>query len=314
MELRQLEYFLATVRAGTISEAARTLYLTQPSLSAQIRKLERELGGPLFVRLGRTLSLTPAGIALIPYAEDVLRRVEQSKQEVRRTIALHTGRLILGAIPSFDAAVLPRVLREFGTLHPEIEVSIREADVASAFEGMILQGDLDLAIQLLPCRHKDLESALLVREPIVLFVPPDHPLAERTSVAIEDLEHEPFVTLREGHGLRKHLFSLCRAAGFQPKISFETTQLGSVREMVLSGRGLAMMPRMLVSESVPWLYLERPEAYREVGVIWRRGAELSLVAQTFLQFLIRATRASRPPRDELTEEHAPRGVPAQALG
>ncbi len=294
MELRQLEYFVTAAREGTISQAARTLYLAQPSLSAQIRKLERELGSPLFARLGRRLALTPAGETFLPFAETVLATVREGKQQVKRTIALHAGRIRLGALPSIDAALLPKLLREFGALQPEIEVLVHEADVASQFETLVHRGDLDLAIKRLPCQREDLESRLLVREPIILFVPPGHRLASQTSVSVGALVGESFVTMKEGHGLRSHLFALCRAAGFEPRISFETAQLDSVREMVLAGRGLAMMPRMLATNAVPWLLLDSPDAYREIGVIWKPGRAFPPAAKIFLDFLVCATEPMRP--------------------
>ena len=294
MEMRQIEYFVTAHREGTISQAARVLHLAQPSLSAQIRKLERELGSPVFARLGRRLALTPAGETFLPYAERVLAAVADGKREVRTTVGRHAGHVSMGTLPSVDAALLPKLLRNYAEERPETRIDVFESNSANEFEGQVHRGELDLAIQRLPLHRPDLACRLLVREPLLLLVPPGHRLADRLSATMEELRDEPFVVMKQGHGLRNHVFELCRAAGFEPRISLESNQLDGVREMVAAGWGLAIVPQMLAVGSVPWLRIDSANAIREIGVIWRPGPTFSTAANDFLEFLLRSTASLRP--------------------
>jgi LysR family hydrogen peroxide-inducible transcriptional activator len=243
MELHQFRYFVTVVREGTFTRAAERLYITQPSLSEQIRKLETELGSPLFQRLGRRLALTSAGEAFLPHAERVLLEVEQARARVQEVRGLRLGRLSIGVLPSAAARLLPALLAEFRSRHPGVEVVLREEAVSADAEHLVHEGALDLAIIRLPRRRVDLEERFLVREPMVLVVAPGHRLADRRSVALAELAEEPFVAMRSGHGLRELLERQCREAGFEPRIVFETGQLASAVGLVLAGAGVAVVPR-----------------------------------------------------------------------
>ncbi len=187
MELHQLRYFMAVVREGTFTRAAERLYITQPSLSEQIRKLETELGTLLFQRLGRRLALTGAGEAFLPHAEKVMFEVEQARARVREFSGLRRGRLSIGVLHSPAARLLPVFLAEFRRVHPGVELVLREEGVSADLEQLVHDGVLDLAIIRLPKRRPDLEVKLLVREPMVLVVPPGHRLSDRRSVALAEL-------------------------------------------------------------------------------------------------------------------------------
>src|SRR5205085_12148063 len=194
MELHQLRYFMTVVREGTFTRAAERLYIAQPSLSEQIRKLETELGCQLFQRLGRRLALTSAGEALRPHAEKVLFEVEQARTRVQEVRGLRRGRVSIGVLPSPAARLLPRFLAEFRREHPGVEVVLREENASADFEQLVHEGVLDLAVIRLPKRRPDLDVWFLFREPMVVVVPPDHGLADRASLALGELADEPFVT------------------------------------------------------------------------------------------------------------------------
>jgi LysR family hydrogen peroxide-inducible transcriptional activator len=288
MEMHQLRYFVTVVREGTFTKAAERLYITQPSLSEQIRKLETELGGPLFQRLGRKLALTDAGEALLPHAEKVMFEVEQARARVQEVRGLRRGRLSIGVLPSAAARLLPTFLAEFQRRYPGVEVALREETVSVDFEQMVHDGLLDLAIIRLPKRRANLEERFLVREPMLLVVPPGHRLSERRSVALADLSGESFVTMKPGHGLRELLERFCRQAGFEPRIVFETGQLGSVVGLVLAGMGVTVVPRMAAGQEGRRITVRDRYAYRDLGVIWRQGQPLSPPATVFLDMLRRS--------------------------
>jgi len=301
VELHQLRYFVTVVREGTFTKAAERLYITQPSLSEQIRKLETELGSPLFQRLGRRLALTSAGEALLPHAERVMFEVQQAHSHVQEVLGLRRGRLTIGVLPSAAARLLPKFLAEFRERHPGVEVALREEDVSAEFEAMVHDGTLDLAIIRLPKRRPDLEVKFLVREPMVLVVPPGHRLGERRSIALAELAGESFVTMKTGYGLRELLDRFCRQAGFEPRIVFETGQLGSVVGLVLAGVGVTVVPQMAAGQEGRRIRVRDRYAYRELGVIWRQGQQLAPAARIFLDMLRRSA-------DVEVHERAPRAA------
>ena len=288
MELHQLRYFVSVVREGTFTRAAERLYLTQPSLSEQIRKLEGELGSPLFERLGRTLALTDAGSAFLPHAERILFEVEQARLRIQEVRGLRRGRLSIGVLPSPAARLLPRFLAEFRRRHPQVEVVLHEENVSAHFEEMVHDGRLDLAIIRLPKRRADLEAKFLLREPMVLVLPPGHRLGGKRAVSLSEVAQEPFVAMKDGYGLRELLRSVCQKAGFEPRIGVETSQLGSVVGLVLAGVGVTVLPEMAAGSEGRRVRIRDPYAYRDLGVIWRQGQPLAPAASAFLDMLRRS--------------------------
>lgn len=289
MELHQLRYFVTVVRDGTFTRAAERLYITQPSLSEQIRKLETELGSPLFQRLGRKLALTSAGESFLPHAEKVMFEVEQARARVQEVRGLRRGRLSMGVLPSAAARLLPKFLAEFRHQHPGVEVTLREENDSIEFEQMVHDGVLDLAIVRLPVqRRTDLEVEFLVREPMVMVAPLGHRLGDKRSVALSELATEPFVTMKPGHGLRECLHRFCRQAGFEPHIVFEAGHLGSVMGLVLAGVGITVVPRMAAGSEGRRVRVRDSFAFRDLGVIWRQGQPLAPAARIFLDMLRRS--------------------------
>jgi LysR family hydrogen peroxide-inducible transcriptional activator len=289
MELHQLRYFVTVVRDGTFTKAAERLYITQPSLSEQIRKLETELGSPLFQRLGRKLALTNAGESFLPHAEKVIFEVEQARARVQEVRGLRRGRLSIGVLPSVSARLLPKFLAEFRHKHPGIDVSLREENDSIEFEQMVHEGVLDLAIVRLPVRRRnDLDAEFLVREPLVMVAPPGHRLGDKRSVSLAELANESFVAMKPGHGLRECLQRYCRQAGFDPRIVFEAGHMGSLIGLVLAGVGITVVPRMAAGTEGKRVRIRDAYAFRDLGVIWRQGQPLSPPARIFLDMVRRS--------------------------
>jgi DNA-binding transcriptional LysR family regulator len=313
VELHQLRYFVTVVSTGTFTRAAERLYITQPSLSEQIRKLEAELGTSLFERLGRSLRLTSAGEVFLPHAERVLLEVEEARRRVREVLGVHRGHLGLGSLPGPAVRLLPRLLAEFHRRHPGIDVTLREEDSSPRLEDAIHRGELDLAIVRVPGRRSDLESRPLVREPMVAVTSAEHALARRHDVRLAELAHEPFVALRRGHELRDLLEEVCRGAGFQPRIVLETGRAGTATALAASGFGVTVLPRMVVGRDGHRVAVQDPHAIRELGVVWARGRSLAPAAVAFLGILSRRSlkgtaRSSSGPRRQPSRSRASWGT------
>src|ERR1051326_4130301 len=198
MEMHQLTYFESVSRHLHFTRAAEELNVAQPAVSQQIRKLEAELGAPLFHRMKRHVALTEAGETFLPHARAVLQRLEEARLEVQELSGLRKGRLAVGAPPSVGTHLLPRALAAFSRRHPGIALAFREAG-SRTLVNLLENGDLDLAVVIQPIRHPALEALPLLEEELLLAVPRTHALASgRGRVRLAQLRDEPFVLLREG--------------------------------------------------------------------------------------------------------------------
>lgn len=291
MELHQLRYFAAVAREGSVTRAAAALFLAQPSLSIQIRKLEQEVGAQLFERLARRVVLTAAGEALLEHAERALAEVERGRECVMDVVELRRGRVAVGVLPSVGAHLLPAILATFRRDHPGIAVRLVEHDVSREFEQMVHSGELDLATTRMPATLAGLEARPLVHEQMMVLVPPDHPLRGRSGVHLRELADEDFVCMRSGYGLRELADALCAAAGFTPRVVIETGQLSIVHGMVRNGIGVALLPRLAARGVADVVPVADRAAHRELGVVWRRGSLVSPPVAAFLELLLAAAPA-----------------------
>jgi LysR family hydrogen peroxide-inducible transcriptional activator len=289
VEVHQLRYFVTAARVGTITRAAESLYVSQPALSEQIRKLERELGTALFERLGRRLVLTAAGEALLPHAERALFEVEEGRMRVREVLGLRRGRVAVGVLPSVAGTLLPSALAGFRHGHPGVDLVLREEPSAIS-ERMVHAGELDLAVIRLPATRRDLEHRTLATEHMVALVAPDHRLAGRTTVKALELSDEDFVAVKAGNGMRELMVDVCRPAGFEPRIAVETSQLSSVLAMVGAGMGITILSQMAAANTRHQLLIEDQWAKRELAVCYRPRQPLSPAALAFVDLLLDAGR------------------------
>ena len=247
MELHQLRYFLAVFREGTFSRAAETLSLAQPSLSEQIRKLESELGSDLFERTSRRLIPTPAAEALRPYAERMLADMVEARARVHDVAALQGGRVRLGVLPSLGAHLMPDAIADFQRRYPSVEMQLVEGVASRTLAMMVEAGEIDIAVVRLEEPAPALNASLLLRDPMLALVPPDHPLAGRRRVWLSDLADEPFLTLKPGYGLRTLMLRLLEQAGIHPRIVLEVSQLDFLRGLVQAGMGVTVLPELACS-------------------------------------------------------------------
>jgi DNA-binding transcriptional LysR family regulator len=271
-----------------MTQAAASLFLAQPTLSIQIRKLEQEVGAKLFERLARRVVLTAAGEAFLEHAERALAEMARGRERVEEVVGVRQGRVAVGVLPSVGAHLLPAVLAEFRAEHPAVTVRLVEHDVSRDFERLVQGGELDMAVTRMPATLAGLGSHTLVREPIVALVPPGHPLQGRPGVALRELADEDFVCMRSGYGLRELADRLCASAGFTPRVVLETGQLSIVHGMVRSGVGVALLPRLAARGAEDLVPVSDPEARRELGVVWRLSALASPPVAALLDRLLAA--------------------------
>ncbi|AIQ69759.1 LysR family transcriptional regulator [Paenibacillus graminis] len=291
MELRQLQYALQIAAERNFSRAADKLHIAQPSLSQQLSKLEKELGVLLFQRNTSSVELTHAGEKFVEQAQTIIDAVELLRQEMSDISQLRKGRVVVGSMPITGAHLLPHVLPVFKSKYTEVEITLLE-DSSMNLEKLTASGQTDLSLLSLPLEIPTLAYEVLGEERIDLAVPPEHSLASRSAsgirTALEELRDEPFIVLKEGQGFRKMTVELCRAAGFEPRIVFESNNMETVQSLVATGMGVTLVPHFIAraprSEFVPvYLPLADPVPSRTLVVAYRRGRYLSNAAEAFME-------------------------------
>jgi LysR family hydrogen peroxide-inducible transcriptional activator len=288
MEMHQLRYFVAVAQMGSFSRAAERCCVSQPSLSQQIQKLEINLGQRLFDRLGRRVVLTQPGRVLLDRALAILAAVEDVERRLKDDSNGQRGQLSVGAIPTIAPYLLPQALQRFRKSHPKAELTVHE-DVTRHLLATVEEGELDLALVALPISSDRLEFEPLFSEPLLLALPPRHPLVRKRDVSMEDLREERFILLGEMHCLGEQVLSLCHAHGCQPQISCRSAQIATIQSMIALGQGVSLLPEMArrVDRSNRRIYraLAGEEPRRTIAVVWRRHRYHSLMAERFLATL-----------------------------
>ncbi|MFT4174678.1 MAG: LysR substrate-binding domain-containing protein [Rhodocyclaceae bacterium] len=300
MDVRHLKYFVAVAEELSFSRAAERLHISQPPLSLQIHALEEELGTELFVRTSRKVALTDAGKKLLLHARRILADIDRAMVETRRVGRGELGELRIGFSASLPfTSFLPRVLREYGESHPEVDVQLSSMMSAEQFEA-ILRGRLDIGL----LRYSGLgapagiELHEIARDSLRVVVNTKHRLAGADAIALADLRDEGFITYpyHPDAGFNMHEYQLCLAAGFEPRIVQEareaTTQIG----LVAAGFGVALLPEPLACvhiEGVRYIPLRDPGAHMTLAAAVRTGKRSRLAAD-FLALILagRAREAS----------------------
>jgi LysR family transcriptional regulator, transcription activator of glutamate synthase operon len=302
MEMHQLTYFESVSRHLHFTRAAQELNVAQPSVSQQIRKLEHELGAPLFNRMKRHVTLTEAGKTFLPHARAVLQRLEEARLEVQELSGMRKGTLAVGAPPSVGTHLLPKALASFSKHHPGIALTFREAG-SRTLVNLLEDGELDLAVVIQPVRHPSLDTQPLIEEELLLAVPRQHHLANthatRGKVRLAQLRQEPFVLLREGaYDLRDQTLAACRRAGFEPQVALDGGEMDSMLRFVAAGIGLAILPRMVLSDvdannGPVALRQLQPRLTRSLVIARRRDRYFSAAAREFTTVLEEAAHGEQ---------------------
>lgn len=294
MELRQLVYFEAVVRCGGFTRAAEWLHIAQPAVSAQIRHLEAELGVPLLARTTRRVALTPAGELFLTRTRRVLAELDAARSDLDELAAVLRGRVTLGATQVLGPLDLPAALAAFHARYPGVALTLRSGLIAALLAALDA-GEVDLVLGPI---HADLPSQydarMLVEEQLVIITPPGHRLTRESRLGLADLRDEPFVCLPAGSGLRAILAAAADAEDFVPRVQFETASPTSIRELVSTGLGVALLARSAALAPGPPVTihtLNPAPAHPPVGVIHHRDRRLTPAAQTFRRHL---TAASNP--------------------
>ncbi len=291
MEIHQLRYFCAIVRTGSFTRAAEQLGIAQPSLSQQIRVLEKQVGTPLFERLGRSVRLTASGEALRQRALDILQQVAAAESSLANLQEGVRGRLRIGVIPTIMPYWIAPRIGDFLKRFPELDLQLTEETTPRLVE-QLQSGDLDIAVARLPVRNPDIVCSELFREPLFLAVPLNHPFARKRSVDLHDLSRERLLLLKEGHCLRDDVLMACTHAKADLRSVFETNQLTSIFQLVRSAFGLTLVPAMASSHAEGCTLVPlRESSFRRIGYLRASRHFVSKPMREFVAWLRKSTRS-----------------------
>jgi len=298
VELRQLVYFEAVVRHGGFTRAAQRLHVAQPAVSAQIRRLEAELGTMLLDRTTRRVAPTYAGELFAARARRVLDQLDGARADLAELSAVLRGQVRIGATQVLGSLDLPAAMAGFRRRYPGVSLALHTGLIA-ALLGMLTAGEVDVVVGPV---HADLPAAYLARplvaESLVLVTAPGHGPAG----ALADVRAEPFVCLPADSRLREILVAAAAAEGFVPRVEFETYSPASIRELVAAGLGVALLAGSAARAPGPPIavhHLARPPRHPPIGLIRARGRRLAPAARAFGDHLAQGVpapaAARRPP-------------------
>jgi LysR family transcriptional regulator, hydrogen peroxide-inducible genes activator len=292
MTIQQLQYFHSVARTGSFSAAAKEQGITQPSLSQQIQKLEKELDTRLFDRIGRGARLTDTGRNFLPRAQAVLQQISEVTTEAGRLSELPTGELRIGAIPTIAPYLLPSVLLHYMARLPGVKVRVSE-NIAETLLEQVKSGMLDVAVLSAPVPSADFDVTMLLREPLYLAVPRRHPLAAKNIAKLREVAQDRFILLKDGLAFRQTTLELCKRANFSPQIFAEAGHFASVLSMVAAGLGISVVPQMVMNERLDCrlVPLQDKGAYRDVAMVTLKGRYCTRALTEFLTEVSRHGRA-----------------------
>ncbi len=278
--LRQLKFLVTLADKGTFSKAAETAFVTQPTLSAGIKELEAILGSVLVERGARGATLTPAGEAAVARARIILTEAEDLVHAAKAAGEPLSGTFRLGVIPTIAPFLLPKVLPAIRTAFPQLELFLRE-DLTHRLVEALKDRRLDAALIALPYEASTIETAPLISDEFLFAAVPDHPLATTKKLTPDALRDEPLLLLEDGHCLRDHAISVCGPGPAETETArsdFAATSLHTLVQMVKSGLGATLLPRLAVDAGLADQLdlairpFDPPVAGREIGIAWRKGS------------------------------------------
>ncbi|WGV61655.1 LysR family transcriptional regulator [Brevibacillus brevis] len=284
MELLQLQYFLTVARMEHVTEAARSLHVTQSSLSKTIQRLEEDLGVPLFDRTGRKLRLNEFGSKFLCRVERALFELEQGKLELRDLSNPEHGTLELAVT---TASTLPNILREFRKKRPDIQFHVQMLTTQEMVT-LLHKGEVDFCLSSPPIQDDDIECEIVFIDPILVAVPRGHRLADRSIVSLTELKDESFVGVKKGYGTRDLVDSICKSVGFVPTYVYEGDEPARLIQLVEAEIGIAFIPSTARDsrEQITYLRVENHELVREIALLWHKSRYISRAAQEFREVVV----------------------------
>lgn len=285
MDTQLLTAFVGVAEAGSFTQAAERLHLSQPAISKRITALESQVGRPLFDRVGRSVSLTDAGHTLLPYAHKALQDIEDARRALSQLHAQVGGRLSIGTSHHIGLHRMPPVLGQFTRDYPQVDLDIHFMDSEVACQA-VLAGKLELGIVTLPTQPlPHLRARLVWPDPLAVVAAPNHPLAGRRQVSLVQLAEHPAVLPDEATYTHRIVTGALEREGVRPHVRLATNYLETLKMLVGIGLGWSVLPESMLDDSLARLNVPRLRLRRELGLVWHERRTLSGAAQALMRLL-----------------------------
>jgi DNA-binding transcriptional LysR family regulator len=300
MELRQLRYFVTVAEEASFTKAAAKLLVAQSGVSAQVRRLERELGQELLDRSTRTVRLTEVGAAVLPYARAALEAAAGVRLAVDELTGLVHGHVTMGMLASASPREVdvPGLLADFHRAHPGVEITLSEGRSDQLVEAL-QAGELDVAIAgFTGITPPGIATQDIVDEPLVAAVAHGDPLAARSAIPLTALRERTLVSLPWGTGVRAILDDAAAAVGFRPRVAFEASDPRLLVQLASRGLGVAILPESAATaaEELHAIRITRPQLHGRVALAWRAEGPIGPAARALIGHARAALADARPPR------------------
>jgi LysR family hydrogen peroxide-inducible transcriptional activator len=290
LNLRDLKYLVAVAEHKHFGRAAEACFVSQPTLSTQLKKLEEELQVTLIERSNRQVMLTPVGSRIVEQASSVLREVNglyHLAEEHRDPLG---GDFRLGVIPTVAPYLLPKILRPIAKALPNLHIQLTEGQTA-VISRLLRDGDLDAVVLALPLDEENVVATKLYTEPFLFAVSKMHPKAAKKTVQLQDLDGEQVLLLEDGHCLRDQALDVCKTHNAHENTNFRATSIETLRQMVAADVGITLMPELAVtnrSGPVRYIPFRGKPPHRDIGLCWRSTTPRAALLEQLSEVLVDA--------------------------
>lgn len=286
--LKQIRAFVTVAKSSSFAEACEILHLSQPALSISIKNLESTVGGPLFIRSTRSVSLTPEGEDFFPVAKNLLINWDDAFSDLGNLFSLNRGKLTVAAMPSFASSELPAQLQIFKASFPKINIKLHDV-IAEDAVNMVRNGQVELALTFDPDEADYLHFEPLFTDNFIIALPQKHPLLKHDVITWQMVSQYPFITLQRPSSIRQLLETSLSVENIDLNIEFEANQLATIGQMVSINLGISAMPSLcrthLQAQGVVCRPLTSPSISRGVGIVTRTRYPLSSAAKAFIDII-----------------------------
>jgi DNA-binding transcriptional LysR family regulator len=288
MELRDLKAFMEVADHKSFTKAASNSYLTQPSLSKTVKKLEEELQVELFDRSTRHLRLTDAGEIVYQQGQKAFATMSQLNVLLDELRDVVSGEIKIGIPPLVGTLIFPEIARDFHNQYPKVTLELVELG-ARLIEKLVEEGEIDVGVVVLPANETKFNIYPLIKDEFVLYLHEDHELAQRSSVSLSELKEEKFILFSKDFTLYEYIIGVCEEKGFTPDISYQSSQWDLIVELVSFNLGITLLPKSIYNKqtnhNVKVITLENSNLLWEIGMITKKEAYHSFALKELLKVL-----------------------------
>ena len=272
MNLRDLKYIVEVARERNFARASAKVFVSQPALSMQIKKLEETLGVEIFERDKQNFLITPVGAEIIKKAEIILQESEEIKMIAKNSKDPHKGEIRIGAFPTVASYFLPNFVKNIHKKFPHLKIFLIEAKSAELIT-KLKSGEIDFCLLAMPIKDDNLIGEKIFSEKFLLATPKGHPLSKKSKIQIKELKKQELMLLEDGHCLRDQALEICSMVKAFENQDFKATSLETLRQMVANGTGITLIPEIAVRSDDKICYVKIFNApFRTIGIYYRKSS------------------------------------------